>query len=98
MEKYAGIKAEDVIIASAGVIGQPMSLEPFTQGMEKLVAGLSSGAGGGNAAAQAIMTTDTVAKEVAVSFSMGGKTCVLGGISKGRRAWLSPIWRPCSAS
>lgn len=83
VEEHAGIPAGDVIVASTGVIGQPMSLEPFQQGMGKLCAGLESTANGGLAAAQAIMTTDTVAKEVAVSFTLGGKECTLGGIAKG---------------
>ena len=68
-------------MASTGVIGQEMTLDPFVNGMGKLAAALS--AQGGHAAAEAIMTTDTVAKEVAVSFTLGGKVCKLGGISKG---------------
>ncbi|MDD3333990.1 MAG: bifunctional glutamate N-acetyltransferase/amino-acid acetyltransferase ArgJ [Eubacteriales bacterium] len=83
VQKYTGVKASNVIVASTGVIGQPMTLEPFTNGMEKLAALLAATPEGGAAAAEAIMTTDTIAKEVAVSFSLGGKICVLGGISKG---------------
>ena len=79
--QYTGVPAEDVIVASTGVIGQPMSLEPFTNGMGKLALALA--ADGGLAAAEAIMTTDTVAKEAAVAFTLGGKPCKLGGISKG---------------
>ena len=83
VEKHTGVPAENVIVASTGVIGQPMSLEPFQQGMEKLAAALREGPEGGRDAAQAIMTTDTVIKELAVAFEMGGKPCILGGIAKG---------------
>ena len=72
VEKYAGVKAEDVIVASTGVIGQPLSLEPIEAGMPALAEALSPE--GGLSAAQAIMTTDTFAKEVAVEFELGGKT------------------------
>ena len=81
VQQHTGIPASDVVVASTGVIGQPLSLEPFEKGMAELVAGLSEN--GSDAAAQAIMTTDTVKKEVAVEFQLGGKTCHLGGIAKG---------------
>ena len=81
VEKYAGVKAEDVIVASTGVIGQPLSLEPIEAGMHALAGALSPE--GGLSAAQTIMTTDTFAKEVAVEFELGGKTCRFGGIAKG---------------
>ena len=83
VEQYTGVKAGDVIVASTGVIGQPMTLEPFAAGMGKLADALAATPAGGTHAAEAIMTTDTVAKEVAVRFTLGGKTCKLGGISKG---------------
>ncbi len=83
VEKFTGVKAEDVIIASTGVIGQQMSLDPFTAGMGKLADSLESTPTGGTRAAEAIMTTDTVVKEVAVRFPLGGKECRLGGIAKG---------------
>ena len=76
-----GISAEDVVVASTGVIGQPLSLDPIISGMDELVSGLSYD--GGKAAAEGIMTTDTVMKEVAVSFDIGGKECKIGGIAKG---------------
>ena len=76
-----GISADDVVVASTGVIGQPLNLEPIANGIPVLAKGLS--ADGGEAAAEGIMTTDTVKKEVAVSFELGGKTCHLGGIAKG---------------
>ena len=75
------VKASDVVVASTGVIGQPLNIEPIANGMDALAAGLS--ADNGFAAAEAIMTTDTVAKEIAVEFTVGGKTCRMGGIAKG---------------
>ena len=79
--KALGISPEDMIVASTGVIGQPLSIDPIAAGLPELVAGLSTE--GGKAAAEGIMTTDTVMKEVAVEFTLGGKTCRLGGIAKG---------------
>ena len=75
------IAADDVVVASTGVIGQPLSLEPIKDGMDELVEKLSEN--GSHEAALGIMTTDTVAKEVAVEFECGGKTCRIGGIAKG---------------
>ncbi len=75
------VKAADVVVASTGVIGQPLDITPIKNGIPALVAGLS--ADGGDAAAEGIMTTDTVKKEVAVEFTVGGKTCRIGGIAKG---------------
>ena len=79
--KQLNIKAEDVIVASTGVIGQPLSIEPIAAGLPELAAGLS--VDGGKAAAEGIMTTDTVMKEVAVEFILDGKVCHIGGIAKG---------------
>ena len=76
-----GIPATDVVVASTGVIGQVLDITPIQKGMDALCEGLS--ADGSDAAAEGIMTTDTVKKEVAVSFELGGKTCTLGGIAKG---------------
>ncbi|MGM9603138.1 MAG: bifunctional glutamate N-acetyltransferase/amino-acid acetyltransferase ArgJ [Faecousia sp.] len=81
VSKATGIHAKDVVVASTGVIGQPLSIAPIAEGMEELAQGLSRE--GGVFAAEAIMTTDTVMKEVAVEFEVGGKTCRLGGIAKG---------------
>ena len=81
-EQYTGIPANDVVVASTGVIGQPIDLEPIQSGMQTLVDGLNEN--GSSAAAQAIMTTDTVKKEIAVSVELsGGKACTLGAIAKG---------------
>ncbi len=76
-----GIPASDVIVASTGVIGQPLSIDPIREGMPSLVSGLSEE--GSNLAAQGIMTTDTISKEIAYSFTLGGKECHIGAIGKG---------------
>lgn len=76
-----GISASDIVVASTGVIGEPLEIEPIAAGIPELVRGLSRD--GGIDAAEAIMTTDTISKEVAVEFEIGGKTCTLGGIAKG---------------
>jgi len=81
VEQYTGVAAKNVVVASTGVIGQPLNITPIAEGMAELTAGL--GYDNGAAAAQAIMTTDTTAKEVAVEFAVGGKTCHMGGIAKG---------------
>ncbi|MBQ3543188.1 MAG: bifunctional glutamate N-acetyltransferase/amino-acid acetyltransferase ArgJ [Oscillospiraceae bacterium] len=81
VEQHTGVKADNVVVASTGVIGQPLNIAPIADGMAELTAGLSYE--NGNAAAQAIMTTDTTVKEVAVEFTLGGKTCRMGGIAKG---------------
>ncbi len=81
VEKATGIPAENVVVASTGVIGQPLSIDPIASGMDALVAGLSEN--GSQMAAEGIMTTDTTLKEVAVEFTVGGKTCRMGGIAKG---------------
>ena len=81
VEKYAHIPAEDVVVASTGVIGQPLSLEPIESGMGELVNGLSDL--GSLYAAQGIMTTDTVDKQIAYSFQIGGRECKIGAIGKG---------------
>ena len=79
--KQLNIDASDVIVASTGVIGQPLSIDPIAEGLPALAEGLSMD--GGKAAAEGIMTTDTVMKEVAVEFRLDGKTCHIGGIAKG---------------
>ena len=79
--KALGISADDVVVASTGVIGQPLDITPIAAGIPVLCEQLSRD--GSRAAAEGIMTTDTVAKEIAVQFVIGGKTCTLGGIAKG---------------
>ncbi len=76
-----GIDSTDVVVASTGVIGQPLDITPIKNGIPKLKNVLNDN--GSSAAAEAIMTTDTISKEVAVKFTLSGKTCRLGGIAKG---------------
>lgn len=76
-----GIRVEEMLIAQTGVIGQIMPIEPVETGMDALYNGLSYN--GNEKAAAAIMTTDTVKKEVAVAFEMDGKLCHIGGMGKG---------------
>ncbi|MBQ3864418.1 MAG: bifunctional glutamate N-acetyltransferase/amino-acid acetyltransferase ArgJ [Clostridia bacterium] len=77
---HTGIPSENIIVASTGVIGEELDPAPIASHMEELVSGLGNNS---FAAEQAIMTTDTVEKMLAVSFEIGGKTCHLGGIAKG---------------
>ena len=76
-----GIDEDLVLVASTGVIGQPLPIQPIEDHIQELAQGLSYD--GNEKAATAIMTTDTVKKEVAVEFTLGGKTCHLGGMAKG---------------
>ncbi len=75
------IASDDVVVASTGVIGQPLDIEPIKSGIPSLVSGL--GENNSLLAAEGIMTTDTEVKEVAVSFEIGGVECKIGGIAKG---------------
>ena len=74
------ISSSDIVVASTGVIGQPLDITPIKNGIPSLVEGLGQN---GDAAAEGIMTTDTVPKEVAVSFEIDGVECKIGGIAKG---------------
>ena len=76
-----GVKPGDIVVASTGVIGQPMDIAPIASGIPALVAELAYD--GSASAAEGIMTTDTALKEVAVAFQAGGVECHLGGIAKG---------------
>ncbi len=76
-----GICQTDVIVASTGVIGQKLDITPIKKGLDPLVSGLCYD--GSDLAAEGIMTTDTVSKQVAVEFEIGGKICKMGGIAKG---------------
>lgn len=76
-----GISKSDVIVASTGVIGLTLDLDPIEYGIKELSKSLSKE--GGNDAAQAIMTTDTLVKEIAVETVIGGKTVRIGAIAKG---------------
>ena len=78
--KELNISPKDVIVASTGVIGQPLDITPIAEGIPSLVAGLGDHS---NLACEGIMTTDVKPKEIAFSFEAGGKTCYIGGIAKG---------------
>jgi glutamate N-acetyltransferase/amino-acid N-acetyltransferase len=80
VREHTGIPSADVIVASTGVIGQPLPLESIEHGMAALAAGLGHSS---TSAVRAIMTTDTVPKETAVAFALGNKPCKLGGMAKG---------------
>ena len=78
-----GLKAEDFVVASTGVIGQTLRVNVIEEGMEELASLLERSGAASDAAAHAIMTTDTVKKEAAVEATVGGKTVRIGGIAKG---------------
>ena len=80
VEKATGIKANDVIVASTGVIGQPLSIDPIASKIDELAAGLGENS---DLACEAIMTTDTKKKEIAFEFEVNGVKCRIGGIAKG---------------
>ena len=81
LAKELKISSEDVVVASTGVIGQPLDITPIREGIPELINGLGDNMSA--EAAEGIMTTDTVMKEIAVSFNIGGKLCKIGGIAKG---------------
>ncbi|MDR2087863.1 MAG: bifunctional glutamate N-acetyltransferase/amino-acid acetyltransferase ArgJ [Clostridiales Family XIII bacterium] len=76
-----GMDEKDVIVCSTGVIGSPIYIDTFEKGIPRVVKKLSNR--GSKAAARGIMTTDKSVKEIAVSFTLGGKTCRMGAIAKG---------------
>ena len=78
-----GCAADDVLVSSTGVIGQTINIKAIEDGVPALYAALEASAGASDAAANAIMTTDTVKKEVAVETVVGGRTVRMGGIAKG---------------
>ncbi len=80
VEKATGISKNDVVVASTGVIGQVLDITPIASGMDELAAGLGDHS---DFAAEGIMTTDTVKKEIAISFEIDGVECKIGGIAKG---------------
>ena len=76
-----GADKRDIVVCSTGVIGQELYIEPFERGIPVLTSELSYDGSGD--ASEAIMTTDTVPKEVAVEFEIDGRVCRIGGIAKG---------------
>ena len=83
MADELGVDMYDVCTASTGVIGMQLVKEPMKKGFELLSKSLSDSEEAATLAARAIMTTDTVSKEAAVSIDIGGKTVTIGGMSKG---------------
>ncbi len=81
--KVTGRQASDFVVASTGVIGQTLNIGAIEAGLPEAVAALTDDAAGSDAAAHAIMTTDTEKKEIALTCSIGGKTVTLGAIAKG---------------
>ncbi len=79
--KATGREAADFVVCSTGVIGQTINIQAIQTGLPKVAAALSPE--GSDAAATAIMTTDTVKKEIAVSFELGGREVKIGAIAKG---------------
>ncbi len=83
VEKNLHIPADEVLVASTGVIGMQIPVDRLQAGVRAMIPGLDGSAEAGHAAAGAILTTDTHEKEVAVQFEVGGKTVTLGGMCKG---------------
>lgn len=80
VEKVSGISSDDVIVASTGVIGQKLDIAPMAENIDELYAALGDNSSDAN---EAIMTTDTVPKSVAVQFILDGQVCRIGAIAKG---------------
>ncbi len=83
VSKALNVKASDVLVSSTGVIGVRLNVEAIEAALPELVSKLEASAEGSNEVAHAIMTTDTVKKEISYEFEVGGKTAHIGGISKG---------------
>lgn len=81
LAQETGLAAQDVVVASTGVIGQPLDLTPIAKGIPPLAKALATD--GANAASEAIQTTDTIQKQIAVEFELGGTACHIGGMAKG---------------
>ena len=81
--KQCNVAPENVIVASTGVIGMPLDITPIQNSIEALYNELGNSLESSKNAAEAIMTTDTTVKEVAVEFEIDGVTCKMGGIAKG---------------
>ena len=83
VEKALGVSYDSVAVASTGVIGMQLPVDKLVAGVEAMAPKLDGSIEAGTAASKAIMTTDTVNKEIAVEFTVGGVKAVLGGMSKG---------------
>lgn len=78
-----GLSEEQILLASTGVIGVQLPIDRICEGIRTMSRMLSSSPEAGSAAAEAIMTTDTVRKEASVSFELGGRKVIMGGMTKG---------------
>jgi len=78
-----GIAEEEVLVASTGIIGVPLPVEPIAEAIETAAHNLSDGSAAAEAVAEAILTTDTGPKTYALRFNLNGETVTLGGIAKG---------------
>jgi glutamate N-acetyltransferase/amino-acid N-acetyltransferase len=83
VEKSMSVPFDSVAVASTGVIGMQLPVEKLTAGVEKMSRTLDDSTEAGTAASKAIMTTDTINKEIAVTFTVSGKKVTLGGMAKG---------------
>ena len=83
VERLLGVSAENVLVASTGVIGMQLPMDRITAGVEAMVPNLKEGRAAGHMAAKAIMTTDTKEKEVAAEIEVGGITVTIGAMCKG---------------
>lgn len=83
VEQVLSVPADQVLVASTGVIGMQLPIDRICAGIETMSGKLNGDLKSGNDAAHAIMTTDTHEKEVAVTFEIGGKTVTMGGMCKG---------------
>lgn len=81
--KILGIPEDSVLVASTGVIGKQLPMDILEAGVKKMVPLLSETAAAGTLAAESIMTTDTVKKEIAVETEIDGKKVTIGGMCKG---------------
>ncbi len=82
-EEELGVPYDTIAVASTGVIGMQLPVNKLVAGVKKMSSSLNDSLDAGTRASKAIMTTDTINKEIAVTFEIGGKTVTLGGMSKG---------------
>ena len=81
--KVCGVPADSVLVASTGVIGKQLPMDKITKGIELMAPSLGDKPSDATLAAEAIMTTDTMSKEIALQVEIGGKTVTVGGMCKG---------------
>lgn len=83
VQEVVGIPEDSVLVASTGVIGKQLPMDKIQKGIEMLYPNLDGSAESATLAAEAIMTTDTISKQIAVQVEIGGKTVTVGGMCKG---------------